>query len=464
MTDIAQMTSKPRGGRGPRDSRNLSRDDLGFARDVTAALNEPVRRTAALMVLTVAALLACFLIWASFAEVEEVTRGDGRVVPSSRTQIVQSLEGGIIEDILVRQGERVSEGQVLVIIDDTGFASSLGELEARELSLRARIARLEHEAALEETGSEIEFPADIYDTDPLVVDSESKLYYARQGSLDNKIALLGERQRQRELELVEARTRLTAAEERLGIAQEEIDLKRPLADSGIVPRTELLALDREATELRGEIEALNATIPRLEAGIREAERETEDQLLLFRQNAQAELNETLVELSVVEESLLGATDRVVRTDLRAPVDGVINTLHVNTVGGVVQPGEPIVTLVPVDDSLLVEARIRPQDIAFIHLNQPATVKLSAYNFSVYGGLSGFVDNISPDTVYDEATRETYYVVNIKTEQNALRNGSEVLPILPGMVATADILTGQKSVLEYLLTPINRAREEALRER
>lgn len=442
----------------------LAEADLGFARDVAAALNEPVRRSTVRLVITIAFLLVAFLIWASFAEVEEVTRGDGRVIPSSRTQVIQSLEGGIVEEILVREGETVTQGDILVRIDDTGFSASLGELRARERSLRVQIARLRLEVALEDTNAEIAFPEDLYEISPELVENESRLFYARQEALRNQTSILDERRRQRELELEEARSRLASAEASLAIAVEELELKQPLADRGIIPQTDVLALQREVSSLRGEIDATNSMIPRLEAAIREAQREIDDQRLLFRQNAQAELNTALAELTVVEETLRGAEDRVNRTELRAPVDGIINTLHVTTIGGVIQPGQEIISLVPIEESLFVEARIRPQDIAFIHLDQTATVKLSAYDFAVYGGLSGLVDNISPDTVYDEASRETYYTVNIKTEQNTLRKGSEELPILPGMVATVDILTGQKSVLDYLLKPINRAREEALRER
>jgi adhesin transport system membrane fusion protein len=226
----------------------------------------------------------------------------------------------------------------------------------------------------------------------------------------------------------------------------------------------MLKLQREVADLKGQIATAAQTIPRLESAITEAERQIEEQVLTFRQNARAELNQKAAELAVTTETMKSATDKVARSDLRAPVDGIVNRLHVTTVGGVVKAGEDLVEIVPLEDTLLVEARVRPADIAFIHPNQDAVVKITAYDFSIYGGLPGKVERISADTVFDEESRERFYTVTVRTDKASLGKGNVDLPIIPGMVASVDILTGKKSVLDYLLKPILKARYEALRER
>jgi adhesin transport system membrane fusion protein len=269
---------------------------------------------------------------------------------------------------------------------------------------------------------------------------------------------------QKQQELAELHENMKRYKNSLEIAQEEQSIKAPLAQKGIVPKTDLLALEREIVDYKGQIAAAEQAIPRVEASIREAEGLLEEQKLTFRQTAQSELTEKLAELEVARQSMTGAKDRVTRTDLRSPLEGFVNKLHVTTVGGVVKSGEPLVEITPMEESLLVEARISPRDIAFISPNQKALVKLTAYDFSVYGGLEGKVAVVSSDSIVDEVKQETYYVVTVKTDESVLQKDDEALPILPGMVASVDIITGKKSVLDYLLKPILKARYEALRER
>jgi membrane fusion protein, adhesin transport system len=437
--------------------------NLEMASEYDAALREETPFFGMVAVVTAATCILGFVLWAGLAKLDEVTRGDGKVIPSSKTQLVQSLEGGIIKDVLVRTGDAVKKGDVLVRIDDTGFSSNLGEVAAKALALGVKSARLRHEAEGELEQSPA-FPEDLSKRAPNIVANELSLFKDRQKSLVSQLDVLQERVEQRLLELREAKASMDRAKEVFGLANQEMKLKKPLADRGIVPKTDLIRLQREVADASGQISVLKETLPKLEASIRESKALMSEQRQKFREEARAELSQVEAELSVSDETLRGAKDRVARTDIKSPVAGIVNKLNANTVGGVVQAGQTILEIVPLDDALLVEARIRPADIAFVHPNQRAVVKLTAYDFSIYGGLEGNVELISADSVYDEQLRESFYLVTIKTLENRLKAGKEELPIIPGMVASVDILTGKKSVLDYLLKPINKARQEALRER
>lgn len=437
--------------------------DLDFASEYDAALRRGVPRAAAVSVAVILSFVVLLIGWASWAMLDEVTRGEGRVIPSSKTQLVQSLEGGILKELLVRPGDRVSRGDILARIDDTSFASNLGELNAKRMTLQTAVARLRHEAS-GDLNTEPVFPDDIRKRAPQLVENERELFITRRDSLETIIGVQKSRVEQRRRELAEIQASLARMQESLRLAGEEMKLKEPLAKRGIVPKTEIIRLQRDIADSEGQIAVLRETIPKTEAAIREAEGEMQVQREKFQQEARTEISQREAELSVVIESLRAADDRVVRADIRSPVDGVVNKINSNTVGGVVQAGETMMEIVPLEDSLFVEAKIRPADIAFIHPKQPAVVKITAYDFSIYGGLEGEVELISADSVYDEEARENFYLVTIKTLRSQLKDGKEDLPIIPGMVASVDILTGKKSVLDYLLKPINKARQEALRER
>lgn len=437
--------------------------DLEFAAEYDAALHQgPPAGTKVLLAVIV--LMACAgIAWAAWAELDEVTRGDGRVIPSGRNQVVQSLEGGIVKDILVRPGDRVRRGDLLIRIDDTGFAADLGQLTAKQATLEAQIVRLEHELS-GDASSPPHFPPQLVERAPQRVAAETELYLLRRKALDNQFTILRERIEQRQRELAELASTRQRFEATLALAVEEEALKAPLAERGVVPKTDVIRLKREIADIQGQLAAAEERKPRLEAAIREATAQLDEQSLKFRELAQVELGQRMAELAIVEETIRAARDRVVRTEIKAPVDGIVNVLNVNTIGGVVQAGQVLVEIVPIDDALRVEARVRPSDIAFVHPTQPALVKISAYDFSIYGGLDGEVEKISADSSIDQTTREVYYLVTIKTRTNQLSAAGKSLPIFPGMLATVDILTGKKTVLDYLLKPINKARYEALRER
>ncbi|MBN7775748.1 HlyD family type I secretion periplasmic adaptor subunit [Nitratireductor aquimarinus] len=418
---------------------------------------------ARLGLVVIAALLMTFVGWASIAEVQEIARGEGKIIPISKTQIIQSSEAGVVQEIAVTIGQTVSKGDLILQLDDTVTASSLGESAARARALRAQIARLE----LEEKGDlEAEYicPESLQEVAPGICQNEARLLRARADNIKNKRSVLIERRTQRMNELDEANANISRLEENLSLAQREADLLEPMVKRKLVAQTELLRVQKELSETRGQLESTRESVERIEASIKEATLQIEELALQVQQEALVEKTQALAELSVIEETIRGATDRVARTDIRSPVDGIINTLEVNTIGAYVEPGTVVAGVVPTSDTLLVEARISPRDVAFVRPGQPALIKVSAYDFSIYGGLEGEVENISADSLVDQNTGETFYQVRVKTDQAELVRDGRSHKIIPGMIATADIMTGKKTILAYLMKPINKARTEALRER
>lgn len=435
--------------------------DSEYTDDLVAARQYGPGRTPKILLVVICSLIVLGLLWSAIATVEQVTRGEGHVIPSSKIQVVQSLEGGLVKELIVRPGQVVKAGQPLLRIDDTGFASSLGELSAKQTTLTTQIARLEAELRSDET---VTFSPDLTAKSPAAVQSEKDLFDARKKNLESQVNVLQERQLQKEQELAELKAKAERSQESLRLAQQELNLNEPLARQGIVPRADFLRLQREVNDLKGELDSAQREIPRAEASLREATQLKQDASLTFQKDTQAELNQRRSELAVIQETLRAAQDRVSRTEIRSPVDGVVNTLHVNTIGGVVRPGDDLVEIVPMDDTLLIEARVKPKDIAFIGPGQRAIVKLTAYDFGVYGSLEGKVERIGADAIVDQKSGESYYTITVRTEESALKSGSKVLPIIPGMIATVDIVTGERSILAYLLKPLQVARDEALRER
>jgi membrane fusion protein, adhesin transport system len=424
---------------------------------------EEAPASARIVIGLVGGLIAVFLIWAAFTELDEVTRGAGKVIPSSKTQIVQASEAGVIQEMHVRLGQRVRKDDLLIRLDKTTTASSLGELEARGRALAAQVARLNVEY---EGGAPEGFacPQEVQTVAPGVCVSERNMLDARLAALENQTQVFAEREEQKRRELKEMEANVARLRESLGLAQNELKIITPLAKDNVVPETDFLRAKREVADLRGQLAGSTEAQGRIEAELREATAQLEKVRLIYRQEALAEMTEKLSELSVIREATRGAADRVKRTDIRSPVDGIVNHITFTTIGAFVNRGDRVVDIVPIEEQLLVEARVPPKDIAFIRPGQKATVKVTAYDYAVYGGLDGEVQHIAADTAIDEVTREPYYTVLVKTEQSALSHNGKNYAIIPGMVCTAEILTGRKSILDYLLKPINRARQEALRER
>jgi membrane fusion protein, adhesin transport system len=404
-------------------------------------------------VLSVAALIA----WACFAHVQEVTRGDGKVISSKQLQIVQSLDGGVVSEILVREGQVVEAGQLLLKIDETRATSGVRESAAQGFALRAKQARLR---ALAE-GSAFKAPAMKNEAEEgRILDEERRLFDSKLSELNNLLGINQQQLSQRRQELSEMQARKASADRSLSINQQELAKTKPLLATGAVSEVDILRLDREVSRSRGDSEQAASQIARVQAAIMEAQRKIQETELSFRNEARRDLAEVMGKLNALTEGAVALTDRVNKSNVKSPVRGRVQRLFANTVGGVVQPGKDIVEIVPLDDQLVLEAKVAPRDIAFIRPQQAATVKFTAYDFSVYGGLDAKVENISPDTIVDERGN-AFYLVRVRTTQ---ANFSEKMPIMPGMTAEVDILTGNKTVMSYLLKPVLKGKAYALTER
>jgi membrane fusion protein, adhesin transport system len=410
------------------------------------------------VILTSGVALFVFVSWASFAKVDEVTRGQGRVIPSSKAQVVQSAEPATIRDIVVRAGQAVRKGQLLVRLDDTESSAQLGQIEAENRSLAARADRLSREGVGGAGG------ADCATNPSAECSEEAALQSVRAAALRSRQAALSAAVEQRRRDYGEAQATVSSLQSSLKIAQDQVDMLAPLAAQSIVPKTELLDAQRDVTETRGKLAAAQQAASRAQAAISEAQAQSAEAGLQFRQEALNERSQLVAKMSVNSESLRGAAGKLQRSEIRSPVNGIVNDVQVTTVGGFVQAGQKIMQVVPLGDKLLVEARVSPKDIAFIKVNDRANVKVTAYDFAVYGGLSGKVVQISPDSIYDEAAKESYFSVVVQTDRAFLESGKRRLPISPGMICDVEIVTGKKSILSYLLKPLVRARSEALSER
>lgn len=430
--------------------------DLDWAGDADWARlqQEPLR---ARLLLRCTALLAIGLIvWAAMAEVDEVTRGEGKVIPSSQLQVVQSVDGGVVVEIPVREGQTVEAGDLLLRVDPTRFVSSLLENRAQYFALQAKAARL---TALSQ-GAGLVFPKEVLKEVPDIAAHERRLYESSVAEMRAQLAIARQQLAQRQQELVEVRSRNVQATRAHELALQELEVTRPLLRSGAVSEVDLLRLERDVARLRGERDQSAAQISRIQAAISEAARKIQEVELNARNELRSQLSDTMARIGSLSEGSRALEDRVKHAEIRSPVRATVKRLLVNTVGGVVQPGKEVAELVPLDDTLILEARVHPKDIAFLHPGQAAEVKFTAYDFSIYGGLGGKVEHIGADTVTDQKG-EAFYVVRVRTRRTSL---GENLPIIPGMVAEVDILTGKKTVLSYLLKPVLRAKATALSER
>ncbi|WP_175253590.1 HlyD family type I secretion periplasmic adaptor subunit [Pseudomonas sp. BMW13] len=435
------------------------RQDTEFMPEVEGAILEDSPWLTRLTVWSVCACVLAALVWAHFAVLEEVTTGQGKAIPSSKVQVIQNLEGGIVSEIFVREGQVVNKGDTLLRLDDTRFLSNQGETEADRLALIARIERLTAEAE----GRAPALPEEVSRDAPQLAEDELALYRSRQQRLESEQRTLGEQYRQKEQELAEFRSKAQQYRSSLGLLQQELNMSQPLVASGAISQVELLRLRRSLVEQRGALEATNLAIPRAEAAMAEIKSKMQESQLAFRSEAFKELNEVRTELQKINATSVAIQDKVTRTTVTSPVRGVIKQLKVNTIGGVVQPGSDMLEIVPLDDSLLIEAKVRPQDVAFLHPGQKAMVKFTAYDYTIYGGLKANLELISADTITDEEGN-SFYLIQVRTEKSHLGSDENPLLIIPGMVASVDIITGEKSVLAYLLKPVLKARSEAMRER
>ena len=428
--------------------------------EVNKALIEDAPRVVRLTIWGIIGFFLFMMLWANFVVIDEVTKGDGKAIPSSKIQKIQNLEGGIVSELFVKEGQIVEAGAPLIRLDDTRFASNVGETEADRLSMLLRVERLSAEV----DDRPLNFPEDVLKAVPGQAKSEESLYISRRQQLHDEIGGLQEQLIQRQQELREFSSKQAQYRQQLGLQRQEINMSEPLVAQGAVSPVEVLRLKRAEVETRGQLDATTLAIPRAESAIKEVQRKIDETRGKFRSEALTQLNEARTDLNKAQATGKALEDRVSRTLVTSPVRGIVNKLLVNTIGGVIQPGSDMVEIVPLDDTLLVEAKIRPQDIAFLHPGQEAIVKFTAYDYTIYGGLKAQLEQIGADTITDEDKKTTYYVIKVRTERSHLGTDEKPLLIIPGMVASVDIITGKKSVLSYLLKPIIRARAEALHER
>jgi membrane fusion protein, adhesin transport system len=404
---------------------HLSHEDENLLDESKKAFLIESPKWASGLLYSIAAFIVIGLIWAKFAILDEVTVGQGKVIPSSKVQVIQNLEGGILAAIYVKEGDTVKKGQVLLRIDDTRFTSNYREGLSKYLSLLATVSRL---TAEEKDAKEVTYPKVIKENSPELIERENELFMQRRGQLDATLANL---------------------EKSYRLSQQEYNISKPLVDEGLMSQLELIRLEREVNDIKGKISQANDDY---ESNVRESYSKAQSELLQ------------------VTEALSALKDRMVRTTVLSPVKGKVKKINIATIGGIIQPGMDIMEIVPLEDTLLIEAKIKPKDIAFISPQQSAIVKFTAYDFSIYGGLEGVVEYISPDTITDEENKrpgqeESFYKILVRTKTNHLiGKDGKPLEIIPGMVCSVDILTGKKSVLEYILKPLFKAKQDALRER
>lgn len=425
-------------------------DDADWAR----VQQEPLRASLLLRGIAMAFLL--LLLWSAFAKVDEVARGEGKVIPSQQLQVIQSFDGGVVEKINVHEGDVVNKGDLLLRIDPTRFVSSFRENRAELMSLQARAARLK---ALT-TNVPFELPEDIKTGAPDIAEHERNQYESNRKELDEQLSISQSQLEQRQQELREVRAKLAQVSRALELANQELGVTRPLLKSGAVSEVEILKLEGEVSNASGARQQALAQEQRLLSAVEEAEGKAREVELMASNKWRAELSETLAKLSSLHETGTGLADKIKYAEIRSPVRGTVQRLYTNTLGGVVQPGHEVVEIIPLDDQLLIEAKVSPKDIAFLHPGQKAIVKFTAYDFSIYGALDGKLEHISADTMKDDKDN-VFYLVRVRTD----RAGFDAsLPIIPGMTTQVDILTGKKTVLSYLLKPVLRAKQNALTER
>lgn len=428
--------------------------------EVNKALIDDAPRIVRLTIWGVILFFAFMLAWAHFAIIDEVTKGEGKAIPSSKIQKIQNLEGGIVAQIYVKEGQIVDPGAPLIRLDDTRFASNVGETEADRIGMALRVERLSAEV----DDRPLAIADDLRKAAPKQASNEEQLYRSRRQQLADEVGGLQAQLLQKQQELREFASKQEQYRNSLSLLRQEIGMSEPLVKQGAVSPVEVLRLKRSEVETRGQLDATSLAIPRAQAAISEVQRKIDETRGKFRSDALTQLNEARTDLSKYTATAKGLEDRVSRTMVSSPVRGIIKQVLVNTVGGVIQPGSDIVEIVPLDDTLIVEAKIRPQDIAFLHPGQEAMIKFTAYDYTIYGGLKGQLEQIGADTITDEDKKQTYYLIRLRTDRNHLGPDDKPLLIIPGMVASVDIITGHKSILSYLLKPILRAKAEALHER
>ncbi|MGB5602439.1 MAG: HlyD family type I secretion periplasmic adaptor subunit [Gammaproteobacteria bacterium] len=432
--------------------------DIAYMQSLQAAV---VQRSPKYLVLTVSIVTIFVLvaiIWMGWAEIDVVVRGSGKVIPARQVQVIQSLEGGIVSEILVKEGDQVESNQPVIKISDIAFSSSFEENRLLYFELLAKSARLKPESH----GGEFEHNEKVAAVFPELLESEKSLFESNRSQLTETLSIYEEQITQQRSALEEALSKQRQLRRQLELLQQELKIKKPLVERRIISEVDYLQVQQREAEAEGELEGVNLSIPRIQSTVEEARNKLEQARLEFRNKAKLELNEVMAELSRIAENQTALEDRVSRTTIRSPVKGVVQRLYANTIGGVIAPGGEIMEIVPREDALLIEVRIKPADIAYINVGQEARLKFTAYDFAIHGSLKGIVNFVSADTVTDEEG-VSYYVARVRPEKPYLGIKSNPMQIKVGMASETDIITDKKTILEYLLKPIHRGLERALKE-
>ncbi|GJL86107.1 MAG: HlyD family type I secretion periplasmic adaptor subunit [Micavibrio sp.] len=433
--------------------------DTDFMSELEAATSLKPALSSTLLLFSIIGLVVFGFFWAAFSQVEEITRGQGQVVPSQEIQVVQSLEGGVLQEILVKEGELVKKDQILLRISDVQFSSQEKGTEARFLELGAKKARLESEAS----GKTFVLPSEIIEKVPKIASNEKALYDSRQKELKNAYAILDDKINKASADLSEVKAQINRLYQNRKSLQQELDITKEMVKKRAVPKLEEIRLQRELNDVSGQINAQSQRKTGLEADLRGTKKERESQDDQFRSQALSELNGVETEISGLKENLKSIGDRVYRAELRSPVDGVVNNIALTTIGGVVEPAQRLVEIVPVDDELKIIARVIPSEVAFIRPGQDVKVKITSYDPQRYGSLEGKLMRIGAGSVNDQEGN-VFFEIEVRTEKNYMGSAENPLPITPGMVAETEVITGKRTILEYLMKPILRARERAFTER
>lgn len=436
--------------------------DVDYLPPVLAASKRQAKRFAVIILWIILGLLASFFLWASLFEINEITRGHGTIIPSQKIQIIDNLEGGIIKEILVKEGDVVEEGQLLIRIDKTKAKALYKGNRKQYFYYLMNAKRLE--SILKDKPFVI--PPEVLKEAPEIAKEIQKHYENRINEIKVATNIAEDQIIQKRQELMDFKAKQKQAAGELKYVKEEISMLEPLAKEGLFGKRDMLRLRRDAAALEGQLDSANANIPRAESALKQAEREKEHQILRFRNEDAERLNDTLIKLAAEISELTETADQLRRTDVKSPMKGVVKDIKVDTIGGVIGPGEDLLEIVPYEDTLLVEARMSPRDIAFIHTGLEAVIKLSAYDYAIYGGLNAKVIEVSADSVTDKTKQpaETYYRAILKTDTNHLTHKGKNLPIIPGMTAEVDIITGERTILKYLMKPIIRGLQRSFGER
>ncbi len=443
-----------------KEFKNLSEEDKKYLSDINAAVlfGVPVRYHFLSILIISFILIAIY--WANRAMLDEVTRGTGKIVPTIQVQTVQNLEGGILTEILVEEGSLVEAGQILMRLDDVQFSSKLAESKLRYYELLSNQARLEAEVE----DKDLVMPDEILKNYLFLARRTTQLYQSRVAQHKATIRILEERVQQKQQAILEQRAKINQLKTGLGLLREEINISEPLVAEGAISEVEILRLKRSENDISGELITTEHSIPRLKSELQEAKDLILENNIKYQSEVMTEHNEVKADLDQISATLASMEDRVERTQIYSPVKGTVKQIKINTLGGVVRPGMDLIDIVPTEDRLLIEAQIRPSDIAFLHPGQKAMIKLTAYDYSIYGGLEASLIHISADTIYDPEKEQDFYIIRLISRKNSIEHAGQTLDIIAGMIVDVDILTGEKSVLDYILKPILKTRDKAMRER